>query len=298
MCGSATRTRHYIFELAASNSKAEFWAMNHHKDAAPPVPTRWYAIHPKITNDEYQVTDHIRSLQIPVYTMPDNLVADKPNIMEYPLEALLEHFSDIPNDEMMLSSQICLMLAQALMEHQQGQPISEIHMYGFLFESKSEYNFQIPGITRWTTLCEERGGIKIVMPKETGLRKGFIYSFEQPIESERFEFQAMDDYEDWFNMEMKSYIDFSNARTVRQFIEGKFVRGGIEFTRRATPESGVHPQRVKSLQNENEALKHALEQGNILNVEMLDIIHKAQLGELDINNVHIETSSTNGAVSA
>lgn len=165
----------------------------------------------------------------PVY-LRDEPTADFKNGVQYPLGAILDHFKHLSGRQY-LTNTVSLMVALALYEHANGQPVSDIGMWGVDMAQHglkgaghvgwftSEYARQRPSVEYWLGIAEGMG-IKITVPVQSDILKtACIYGYHT---TERFKkFKARRD-------ELQGRVNNAQAREQQFHDEAIFLAGALE----------------------------------------------------------------------
>lgn len=134
---------------------------------------RWYEVHqPELYTGktglrEPQYLELLRASKVPIYmqvpdpTVPKAVLFPKAEIVA---SGLRDYFT----------TSIAYMIAHAIYEHDQGQRIGEIHLYGVDMSAYSEYSFQRPCVEYWLGVADGRG-IKVIIPRQSPVLKGSVY---------------------------------------------------------------------------------------------------------------------------
>jgi hypothetical protein len=165
----------------------------------------------------------------PIY-LRDEPPADFVSGQKYPLGLVLEHFKDLAGRQY-LTNTVSLMVALAIYEHEHGQPISDIGMYGVDMAQhglraaghvgwfSSEYARQRPSVEYWIGIAEGKGIRFTIPPQSDVLKAACIYGYHT---TERFKkFQAR-------RQELQTRIAQAQQGEVAKHDEVLFLSGALE----------------------------------------------------------------------
>ena len=93
-----------------------------------------------------------------------------PRCTIYPLDQIRTHF-----DGTYLTSSMAYMLALALLEHDKGEKVEEIKVFGVNLTTNAEYFEQKACLEYWIGYAKGRG-IKVTLPPVTALLRGRLYA--------------------------------------------------------------------------------------------------------------------------
>jgi len=150
--------------------------------------------------------------------------------IRYPLGAILDHFSHLAG-RTYLTNTVSLMVALALYEHENGQPISDIGMWGVDMAQHglkgaghvgwftSEYARQRPSVEYWIGVAEGKG-IKVTIPPQSDILKAAcIYGYHT---TERFhKFQVR-------RQELNQRVAQAQQREQQSHDEAIYLAGALE----------------------------------------------------------------------
>jgi hypothetical protein len=130
---------------------------------------RWFEVHDaelysgKTGLREDQYMDLLRKSDKPIYMQhPDPSL---PMARQLPYKEMVEHFG-----RDYYTTSIAYMIAMAIYEHDLGDTIDELHMYGVDMSAYSEYSYQRPCVEYWLGMAEGRG-IPVTVPKVSPVLK-------------------------------------------------------------------------------------------------------------------------------
>lgn len=148
----------------------------------------------------------------------------------FPLGKIIEHFGSYAGKSY-LTNTVSLMLALAIYEHESGQPISDIGLYGIDMAQHalrgaghvgwftSEYARQRPSVEYWIGIAEGRG-IHVTIPAQSDILKAAcIYGYHT---TERFKkFQAR-------RVELQQRVGRAQQQEQQGHDEAIFLSGALE----------------------------------------------------------------------
>lgn len=150
--------------------------------------------------------------------------------IQFPLGQILEHFGRYAGKRY-LTNTVSLMVALAIMEHETGQPVSDIGLWGIDMAQHglkaaghvgwftSEYARQRPSVEYWIGIAEGRG-INVTIPAQSDILKAAcIYGYHT---TERFKkFQSR-------RQELTQRIGQAQAVEQQKHDEAIFLSGALE----------------------------------------------------------------------
>jgi len=160
---------------------SEIWAINNAYLFLKRTPNRWFQLHPPdwkrnegMPAGSYgREPEHLELLKespCPVYMQVKT--PDIPSSVEYPLGDLVERFG-----RPYFTSTMAYIMALILAEHDDGQNVGEVRVYGINLTTMNEYFRQKACFEYWIGQAEGRG-IKVWVPASSGLLKAGLYARE------------------------------------------------------------------------------------------------------------------------
>ncbi len=141
----------------------------------------WFQLHPSDWHWEKGFPDgsfgrspehleYLKTLEIPVYMRQEH--PDIPHSVRFPLQEIVGHFGIS-----YFTSTMAYIMGLILMQHDAGERVGEIKVFGINLTTLNEYYHQKACMEYW--LGEARGrGIKVWVPETSGLLKGALYARE------------------------------------------------------------------------------------------------------------------------
>ena len=123
---------------------------------------RWYEVHDKelYTGQtglrEADYLARLKEAKKPIYMQ--HLDPSLPSALQLPVKEMIAHFK-----RDYFTTSIAYMVAHAIYEHDHGDTIQEIKMFGVDMSAFSEYSYQRPCVEYWLGVAEGRG-IKVTIP--------------------------------------------------------------------------------------------------------------------------------------
>lgn len=158
----------------------EIWGMNNAYHFLKRKAKVWFQIHPPDWNTgkpglekgEYgREKGHVEWLSKfdgPVYMQaPEPRV---PNCTVLPLEEIKAHFG-----KLYLTSSMAYMMALLVMQHDRGEKVESVHVWGINLTTNAEYFEQKACLEYWLGMAEGRG-IAVTLPPVTALMRGRLYA--------------------------------------------------------------------------------------------------------------------------
>ncbi len=173
ICGFAESSRDMANKL---DPDVEIWSLNRCYTFLNRW-DRWYELHEEelfsgrtgLRESDY--IDLLKGSKVPVYMRhPDT---DIPMARQFPMDDMLAS-----GLRPYFTTSISYMIAHAIYEHDLGDRIKEIFLYGIDMSAFSEYSYQRPSVEYWCGVAEGRG-ITITVPLIPPVLKGPMYGDSQ-----------------------------------------------------------------------------------------------------------------------